>query len=150
METLNNGIDLTVDCKWLVREVLPSMYPSDSFPHVKVDATPTIILWHPGIWTVSLWAWSLTSEHVYVNMSLPGVHRTLKELAESGAPWTDFQAIRYQFFATGPDPIIVDDSIIVDNSIMAGDSTIADNSLMVDDVSLLDINWLEEAPSMQM
>ncbi|KAF5010666.1 hypothetical protein FDECE_3174 [Fusarium decemcellulare] len=106
-------------CKRLVEEMLPAWYDPPGNESAVVGTSPTIVLAN-GDNTVGLWGRSLAPCTLMVNMSLPGIRRTLKELAESGAPWTDFQAVRYQFIVIEPpetpaaNPITIDNSNVLD------------------------------------
>lgn len=103
MNPINNGIDIIGDCVRLINEALPMMNQTHfGYPYVQVSTGhPCVILKHDALPHLNLWAQSLADFAVCVNMSLPGIQRTLKELAESGAPWTDFQAVRYYFGPPG-------------------------------------------------
>ncbi|RSM18004.1 hypothetical protein CDV31_003102 [Fusarium ambrosium] len=95
---MNNGIDIIGDCVRLVNEALPLMpLTHASYPYVEVPVCGCIILKQDDLPHVGLYAYSKAGFTVYVNMDLPGIKRTLNELAESGAPWTEFQAVRYEF-----------------------------------------------------
>ncbi|KAI8721914.1 hypothetical protein NCS52_00334000 [Fusarium sp. LHS14.1] len=103
MNTTNNGTDIIGDCVKLINEALPIMSRAHpGYPYVEVKPCGEAILARNDMPHVSLFATSLTQDTVYVNMNLPGIQRTLKELAESGAPWTDFQAVRYEFVTIEP------------------------------------------------
>ncbi|KAJ4193985.1 hypothetical protein NW755_002752 [Fusarium falciforme] len=84
-------------------------------------------------------------------MGLPGIQRTLKELAESGAPWTDFQAVRYQFATPVCNSTVVD-STTVNSGVVS--STVVSSGVVEpavpDSINLdnymFDDGWLEELP----
>lgn len=101
MNTFDNGVNFIRECVRLVNEAMPTMYRLHAnYPIIKVPAAGGVILSDDKIPHATLWAWSLTGDVVCVNMSLQGIQRTLRELAESGAPWADFQAVRYQFMSS--------------------------------------------------
>ncbi|EEU47410.1 uncharacterized protein NECHADRAFT_77796 [Fusarium vanettenii 77-13-4] len=114
MNTTNNGTDIIGDCVKLINEALPIMSMTHpGYPYVQVKPCGDTILARNDMPHVSLFATSLTQGIVYVNMNLPGIQRTLKELAESGAPWTDFQAVRYEFVTIEPNSTTVYPSLPV-------------------------------------
>ncbi|UPK91364.1 hypothetical protein LCI18_002299 [Fusarium solani-melongenae] len=113
MNTTINGIDIIGDCVRLINEALPRMCLTHiGYPYIEVSVHPCVILSHDALPHIKLWAQSLAGVAVCVNMDLPGIQRTLKELAESGAPWTDFQAVRYQFAEPVCNLPVVDSTII--------------------------------------
>ncbi|KAJ3467392.1 hypothetical protein FSOLCH5_004136 [Fusarium solani] len=84
-------------------------------------------------------------------MGLPGIQRTLKELAESGAPWTDFQAVRYQFAAPVCNSTIINsgvaNSTIVNSTVVSSGvvEPAVPDSINLDNY-MFDDGWLEELP----
>ncbi|RSL70309.1 hypothetical protein CEP54_001804 [Fusarium duplospermum] len=107
MTTTNNGIDIIGDCVRLVNEALPLMPLTHAgYPYVEVLVCGSVILRQENMPHVFLVASSKAGFTVYVNMDLPGIKRTLKELAESGAPWTEFQAVRYEFVTIDLNPTV--------------------------------------------
>ncbi|KAI8674918.1 hypothetical protein NCS57_00391300 [Fusarium keratoplasticum] len=136
MNTTNNGIDIIGDCVRLINEALPIMSMTHvGYPYVEVPACGRAILVRDDMPHVCLFASSLTQGTVYVNMNLPGIQRTLKELAESGAPWTEFQAVRYEFVTIEPNSTIVQSALPVSTIPMP---TIPDSITFLNDVSVSD------------
>ncbi|KAL2689957.1 hypothetical protein Neosp_004022 [[Neocosmospora] mangrovei] len=162
MNPANNGIDFIGDCVRLIKEALPLMRLTHiGYPYIEVSVHPCVILTYDAIPHINLCARSLAGIAVCVNMDLPGIRRTLGELAESGAPWTDFQAVRYYFdtpvcnsTAVGSTMInsgvsnltiansgVVDDSTLVSSGVV--ELTIPD-SINLDDYSF-DGEWIEKS-----
>lgn len=65
-------------------------------PFAEINPWPAPILIDPQ-GTIVLWAQALLPWTQWVDMTHSGVHRTLTELADSGATCTDYQLIRYWF-----------------------------------------------------
>ncbi|KAL6361784.1 hypothetical protein LRP88_05260 [Fusarium phalaenopsidis] len=150
MNPINNGTDIIGDCVRLINEALPRMCLTHiGYPYIEVSVHPCVILSHDAIPHINLCAQSLAGVVVCVNMGLPGIQRTLKELAESGAPWTDFQAVRYQFAAPVCNSTVVDSTII--NSSVANSTVVSSgvvepavpDSINLDNFSF-DDGWLEK------
>ncbi|KAJ4327056.1 hypothetical protein N0V84_002556 [Fusarium piperis] len=140
MNTISSGTEFIRDCVRLVNEAMPTMYTLHAnYPIIEVSANGGIVLSDTKIPNVNLWAFSLTGSDVSVNMSLQGIQRTLRELAESGAPWADFQAVRYQFMSTECISTIVEPAML--------ESTIPNLISFPSGISAED--WLKQFPSTQ-
>ncbi|KAJ4133321.1 hypothetical protein NW754_016130 [Fusarium falciforme] len=152
MDPINNGTDIIGDCVRLINEALPRMCLTHiGYPYIEVSVHPCVILSHDAMPHINLCAQSLAGVAVCVNMGLPGIQRTLKELAESGAPWTDFQAVRYQFATPVCNSTVVD-STTVNSGVVS--STVVSSGVVEpavpDSINLdnymFDDGWLEELP----
>ncbi|OAA72210.1 hypothetical protein ISF_01283 [Cordyceps fumosorosea ARSEF 2679] len=85
------------DCELLIQSRLMSEYTS-SVDNIFIHATAELIL---GDQRVGLWAQSLETESVLVNMLMPGIKRFLARLATYGTGYPDdYKGVRYKFMPT--------------------------------------------------
>ncbi|KAI0867503.1 hypothetical protein GGS24DRAFT_485430 [Hypoxylon argillaceum] len=85
------------DCKKLVEEALPALCRNGAH-HVYIDVTPGRILEDFPTVPVALYAQSLSSHAVLVNLMMPAFCAFLNGLASSGiGPAEHYNGVRYRF-----------------------------------------------------
>ncbi|KAF4972831.1 hypothetical protein FZEAL_9512 [Fusarium zealandicum] len=88
------------DCIQLADMTMPNLYAAKT-AWTFVETKPTVVLVDSSVTKVAIWGKSLSGFTQCVKMSLPTLRDQLRELAESGAAWTDYLSVRFQFVPTG-------------------------------------------------